>query len=236
MNNRREKHTVLLEGKPRVYIVRRNSRTRINIRISMDGEIVVSAPDHVPVPRIEEALLKRESWILTRIRKHHSLRSTAWDSLRFRGVAYSIHATGIPSQRIIIDGANKKLLVPEDPSTSESARAGIISTLKREAKSYLSKRIQTISGIIQVPYKGLFVRNQRTRWGSSSYLGNININWRVIMAPDRVIDYLIIHELMHQVHRNHSKQFWKAVEQVLPDCHRFDLWLKKNSYLLALFR
>ena len=236
MNNRKEEYTVLLKGKPWVYLVRRNSRTRINIRISIDGVIQVSAPDRVSVSRIEEALLNRESWILKRIRKNHSIRSTAWDTLFFRGEPYTIFATGNPSQRVAIDEKDRKILTPEDPSTSKSMRAGIIRALKREAKSYLSKRLKTISGIIRIPYKGLSVRDQRTRWGSSSGLGNININWRIIMATDRVIDYLIIHELEHQVHHNHSKQFWKAVENVFPDYLKADLWLKKNSYLLALFR
>ena len=76
------------------------------------------------------------------------------------------------------------------------------------------------------------IKNQKTMWGSCSSKNNINLNYLLLMAPMKVIDYVIIHELVHTIHRNHSLDFWSSVESIMPDYKEHKLWLKTNGYKL----
>ena len=76
------------------------------------------------------------------------------------------------------------------------------------------------------------IKNQKTMWGSCSSKNNINLNYLLLMAPMKVIDYVIIHELVHTIHRNHSIEFWSSVESIMPDYKEHKLWLKANGYKL----
>ena len=76
------------------------------------------------------------------------------------------------------------------------------------------------------------IKNQKTMWGSCSSKNNINLNYLLIMAPAEVIDYVIIHELAHTIHRNHSVDFWRLVQSIMPDFQQHKQWLKANGYKL----
>lgn len=88
---------------------------------------------------------------------------------------------------------------------------------------------------LKVSYNRITVKEQKTRWGSCSSKGNLNFNWRVIMAPIEIVDYLVVHELCHLIHMNHSKDFWALVESILSDYEKRQLWLKENGNKLILF-
>ena len=76
------------------------------------------------------------------------------------------------------------------------------------------------------------VKEQKTLWGSCSSKNNINLNYLLIMAPMKVIDYVIVHELVHTIHKNHSSKFWQKVEIIMPNYKDARYWLKENGYKL----
>ena len=80
--------------------------------------------------------------------------------------------------------------------------------------------------------KKVKVRSYKNRWGSCAYNGDISYNWKLIMLPEKIIDYVIVHELAHTIHRNHSKDFWSSVESIMPDYNEHKQWLKVNGYKL----
>ena len=82
---------------------------------------------------------------------------------------------------------------------------------------------------MQVTYGRITIRDQKSRWGSCSGKGNLNFNWRLILAPEEVLDYVVVHELAHRLEMNHSVRFWGHVERVLPDYKDRRLWLRKNG-------
>ena len=85
----------------------------------------------------------------------------------------------------------------------------------------------------KVEYYGrISIREQKTRWGSCSSKGDLNFNWRLILAPEEVLDYVVVHELAHRREMNHSKAFYAIVESVLPDYRRAQKWLKDNGQSL----
>ena len=73
------------------------------------------------------------------------------------------------------------------------------------------------------------VREQKTRWGSCSAKGNLNFNWKLVLMPEEILDYVVVHELAHRLQMNHSTEFWDEVEKILPDYRKRRQWLKENG-------
>ena len=104
--------------------------------------------------------------------------------------------------------------------------------LRERAKSVLAQRTAYFARQIGVTYGRITVRDQKTRWGSCSQAGNLNFNFRLILAPPEVLDYVVVHELCHRRQMNHSAQFWQEVAQVLPDYRARKAWLTENGWRL----
>ena len=104
--------------------------------------------------------------------------------------------------------------------------------LRERAKSVLAQRTAYFARQIGVTYGKITVRDQKTRWGSCSQTGNLNFNFRLILAPSEVLDYVVVHELCHRRQMNHSTQFWQEVAQVLPDYRKRKAWLTENGWRL----
>ena len=104
--------------------------------------------------------------------------------------------------------------------------------LRERAKSVLAQRTAYFARQIGVTYGRITVRDQKTRWGSCSQTGNLNFNFRLILAPLEVLDYVVVHELCHRRQMNHSTQFWQEVAQVLPDYRKRKAWLTENGWRL----
>ncbi len=100
---------------------------------------------------------------------------------------------------------------------------------RQKTKDLVFEKVALFSKRIGARYNSLTIRNARTRWGSCSRLGNLNFNWKLIILPEPVIDYVIIHELCHLKELNHSPTFWKLVEKYCPDYYEHRKWLKEHE-------
>ncbi len=97
------------------------------------------------------------------------------------------------------------------------------------ARDIFTQKTAYYARIMGVTYGRITIREQKTRWGSCSAAGNLNFNWRLILAPEPVLDYVVIHELAHRREMNHSKAFYDVVESVLPDYKEARKWLRQNG-------
>ena len=104
-----------------------------------------------------------------------------------------------------------------------------IADYRRQAKQVFPERIHYYEPLLGVQASGIRIKDQKTRWGSCSSKGNINLNWRLILAPKEVMYYVIIHELCHLREMNHSQAFWKLVESICPDYRDHRQWLKDHG-------
>ncbi len=109
-----------------------------------------------------------------------------------------------------------------------------LKALRESARRDLTQRSAFWAERLGVTYGRISIRHQRSRWGSCSSKGNLNFNCLLMLAPESVRDYVVVHELCHRKHMNHSPAFWQMVEQVLPDWRNAKTWLKRNGETLML--
>lgn len=118
------------------------------------------------------------------------------------------------------------------PVSSSYENPSLVRRYRKAATEYIPKRVDYYLTLTGGHYERITIREQKTRWGSCSSNGTLSFNWRLMLAPPRVLDYVIVHELCHLTHMNHSKAFWDAVEKVMPDYREYRLWLKNNGSTL----
>ena len=105
---------------------------------------------------------------------------------------------------------------------------------RQAAKEYIPKRVAYYAELLDVTYATISIRDQKTRWGSCSSKGNLSFSWRLILAPPKVLDYVVVHELCHRKEMNHSPRFWALVESMIPDYKTHRKWLKENGEKLTI--
>ena len=117
---------------------------------------------------------------------------------------------------------------------SAAQRTALENRYKEAARSYIPKRVAYYQSMTGGIYHRITIRDQKTRWGSCSSKGTLSFNWRLMLAPPAILDYVVVHELCHLTHMNHSAAFWQAVETVCPDYRNARKWLKEHGNELVL--
>jgi predicted metal-dependent hydrolase len=200
------------------YILKRSKRKTAAIYIR-DGSVEVRAPLRISKRDIDKFIESKEKWITDRLAKSNKQTSRRehfildYGSLvTYRGNQYPIQAKEI--SRAGFDG--ECFYMPPDLA-AEQIKDVCVQIYRRLAKQYLTERTLVFAEQMNVVPASIKINGARTRWGSCSAKKNINYSWRLVMADDDVIDYVVIHETAHLVEMNHSKKFWSAVEYILPD-------------------
>ncbi len=133
------------------------------------------------------------------------------------------------AERVYVDGDYLFLPNLDVVDREERIKELLLDFYKRQAKKIMMPMIKEFSKRIDVEYNNVRFKNQKTRWGSSSLKKNLNFNWRLVMAPKKLIEYIVTHELIHLIEDNHSKKFWVKLANILPDYKERAKELKKLS-------
>lgn len=176
------------------YIKNRRAKN-LAIRINQKGELRVTVPGYVSMRRAEAFLMARKDWVITKLSqmKHASN--------RFR----------IPQDGDLVKVRGKELQIVVQ-GKEDSAEDALWNLLLVEARAYLPGRVAELAGQHGLDYSGLKIRKMKTRWGSCTAKNSLNLNSWLMMLPDPLSDYVILHELVHTLHRDHSPRFWATLD------------------------
>lgn len=215
----------------REVAVHESGRTKtMHIVVERDGSLAVQVPRGLPESKIREVLERRAYSIFSLLAKWREAHAAAsptgasdWTVL-YGGRRYRVEVAD--SQKDPVAVRRGSMLVSrgvKDP------RAALKAFFRRQAKDRIARRL-THFAPAQLPLpKKLQVREMATRWGSCTPNGTITYNWRCVQVPPRVLDYLIVHELVHLECYDHSRNFWSRVAEIVPNYERSIAWLRKNG-------
>lgn len=213
------------------YTVRRSDRAR-RVRITVDPArgVEVVLPRRAPERAAAAAVLELRPWVERRLAE---LRA-AEQAIGERGgrVPYLGRLLAVVPQegRRRVHRRGETLLVPGGPLQQEALERWF----RREAREVIAPRLDQASAAVGRPYTRLTIRGQRTRWASCSRGGAMSFNWRLLLAPERVLDYVVWHEVCHLKVMDHSPAFWSMVERFWPDYRRDATWLRRHGATLVL--
>lgn len=123
----------------------------------------------------------------------------------------------------------RELKIAREKQSASPCPKKLTSKEQKEIGDRFLSRVQYYQQVMGLSSKGISIRNQKTRWGSCSSKGNLNFNYKLYYMPSEILDYVVVHELAHLKHMNHSKEFWGFVEQFMPDYESRRRWLKEHG-------
>jgi predicted metal-dependent hydrolase len=214
----------------------RSKRRTIALEIAHDASLIVRAPYRTPLDFIEKIVFNKRLWIKQKqefVRDKYT-KITPKEFVNGEGFLY----LGDMYKLEIVDALNMPMLFNNGFRISreniDSAKEILVAWYKEQAYQKISERVICRSSLSGLRYNKIRISNAQRRWGSCSAKGNLNFSWRLIMAPLRIIDYVVVHELAHIEENNHSKKFWDKVKIMMPDYKQYKKWLKENRHLLNI--
>lgn len=213
------------------YRIRESSdatEPRIDVNIH---EVTVVLPEGSDIDP-ESLLIENSRWVLKKKRKYDQYREDAPERVFEPGETFPYlgeeHELVIESRpkNTINDGA---IRLRQSAVSQSSIKQVLENFYRSRAREYLTDRVEQYAEEMELEYDSLQLRNQRTRWGSCSSNGILSFNWRLIMAPPAVIDYVVVHELAHLREPNHTEAFWKLVAEHDSDYRWHAEWLEEHS-------
>lgn len=205
-------------------VTRRNVKNA-RLRVCEDGSVQLFVPMAFTDEDIERLLEKKAQWIAMKRQffEQKSKIQLRRNELLLFGNRYAYFYSSRYQNKIIVNHESRTIQAKRnllDIAVQEK-------WYKSVARKYISSRVETLSEALLLPYNKLYIRSQKRKWGNCSKEKNISINWRVIKAPEFVIDYIIIHELCHTVIMKHTVRFQTLLRSHCPDCEQAQAWLDK---------
>ena len=232
-------------GDHQLTIVKTTRRGSIALKVSPDGASLM-VPKQFSDQTIAELVASQAEWLLSSIDKQQAkwpakmtLQSGGTVPLFGEPIRYiEDHVTAVRSLQVRLEGdqvcaflkTHRQLKLPQATLQQKWMRF-----YRQQLADYLLPRLVILAAEMGVTPGEVTIRTYRSRWGSCYADGRIQFNWRLAMAPKPVIDYVIVHELCHLVHPNHSRDFWQLVQQYCPDMLKHKAWIKQQGPALMAF-
>jgi predicted metal-dependent hydrolase len=212
------------------YTVRRSARaTRVRVNVHAHTGVEVVLPARAPERAAAAAVRELRPWIERRLDEaRETLASVAARAGTVPYLGRSLELVAQPG-RTRVHRQGERLLVP-----AGDARPALERFFRRSARAEIAPRLDRAAALLGSAYSGLDIRGQRTRWASCSSTGRMSFNWRLLLAPERVLDYVVWHEVCHLEILDHSPRFWALVQRHWPDYREDRDWLRRHGAGLVL--
>jgi len=227
-----------VDGIGEVRLVRKARSTQLRISVRSSGEVLVSIPWLYSFSRGEAFLAEKKEWVIKtmeKLKKRGVAKIPLQSGTLFSTRNYTYKVLPVKSDRIKVHFQPEEHSVVvgypemaslEHPEIREKIRLSLEGVLRYEAKRYLPDRTKELATLLGYSFKKVIIKNNRTNWGSCSGLGNINLNLHLMRLPDRLIDYILVHELVHTKIPNHGPLFKERLKSHFPDAADLDKTIK----------
>lgn len=222
-------------------VIRRDRKKTASLQVSPHNEVSIIVPPDLSEEHIAEIIRHKTPWIISKIKfneevqyPHKPKEFVSGECFQYLGRNYRLKV--IHGDRTGIELKNGRFVVTvrshEADGIDTSVRELLTNWYIEHAGMKLAQRLDRYKDRLGVSYRGLAVKTLKQRWGSCTSDGVMNFNWKIIIAPMSIVDYVVAHELCHRVHHDHSKEFWRLLERVMPDYKAKKEWLRVNGALL----
>ena len=231
-----------INGQKVVYRVRRHPRAKyMRLQVNPFDGVIVTMPARLPLyVNTDKFVREHGDWILAKLREYG--RKSTWDSrgeatlrsggtIQFRGkrMRLIVERLAVSAPHIILNQQVGVISIYLPRSPEFQLQPVLKSWLRRQAAEQIKGVVLEEARRIGVRFHKVSIREQRTKWGSCTEHGNLSFNWRLIFFPPRVLRYVVIHELCHLRHFDHSIRFWRTVAEYMPDYRDAVAWLKTEG-------
>lgn len=213
------------------YRIERSSRRKtVTVAIDPVDGVILKAPTDVPEQRLAAVVTAKGAWILQRLMDYRELGPTpppreyvGGESYLYLGRNYRlkvVSSADVDKPRAALRGAFLTVEISKEDAEEgreEAVRGALVSWYRRQAGRRLPERVALYAARAGLECPPVLIRNQEKRWGSCSSKGEVRFNWRIIMGPMSLVDYVVAHEVCHLEVRDHSSAFWKLLGTILPD-------------------
>lgn len=221
------------------------NRKSLSIKLDEKGNIFVRAPKGLSEQQTEKILRKKASWIITHqdslqklSKEKEEKRYLSGTVVYYKGEKYSLHIAKVDDKKkqkiVLTSSIENKMDIFTVYLDEKYIKNFLEMWYKEEARRIITEKVNYYESFFNRSYGNIRIKSMKTRWGSCSTKGNLNFNWKIIMAPEEVIDYLVVHELSHLLEMNHSSDFYKQLSRVLPNYKTHQKWLKENEKYLDI--
>jgi len=229
-----------INGQTISYIIKRSARAKhARLEVRQETGLAVVIPSSYKIKHLPALLESKGNWILNKLTKYGQAQSLfderetkSGDTIPYLGRNLEVVKRQNRKNANSIKLEGNRLVVTIG-SASSKLNLVLEQWYRMQATKLINERADELSARLGFTYNRIIIRGQKTRWGSCSHKGTLSFNWKLIMAPEPVIDYVIIHELTHLKEMNHTKRFWELVAEHCPRWREHKIWFKDHGTELA---
>lgn len=220
-------------------IIRTSRRKTASIRVE-EGAVSVVVPTSTSIEKIDQLLESKRLWIKEKMALQRDLapasgkQFVSGEAFSYLGRNYRLKVIQGPFVPVKLLQGQLVAQTPEGSQQSHMIRNALVRWYKRQATQKIQEKVRRYAPMVGVEPSGVAIKAFKSRWGSCTAKGELEFNWRIMFAPNRMVDYVVVHELCHLIHHDHSPEFWLEVQRVMPDYLDCRNWLKENSDRLII--
>lgn len=209
--------------------------------IQLDGDLVkVSVPQTLSDKRVRDLIAQRTPWIKTKLRelserpKFKPKEYVSGETFPYLGRNYRLKVVQGAECSVRLKNGRFIATISNNDEPQSLVKELLSEWYQNHAEMRLKGKTERLAKIVEVNPRSVAIKTYKSRWGSCSVKGDITYNWKIILAPHRIVDYVVVHELCHLLEHNHSAQYWKHVERNVPDWRVCREWLRANGSTLEI--